>query len=173
MSVGPAQEVVSSAARAQLGVGAWPDTAFGVLRDASGNYRFLSTNGFPSPKQVVTTAGTLANPVSGGIVSALPVAGVPAGFSYAGGGPVYSDPGTGTVLQVLHMERTLPDNGFWSELDLGVVNQATGQTTRLGAIVQPGLSFAQAQAHGISFDLGVSSLSVIDGYLYVISRMSG
>jgi hypothetical protein len=167
VSVGPAQQVVSSAVRAQLKVGAWPDTAFGVLRDASGGYRFLSTNGLPAPKQVITTKGTLANPVSGGVMSALPVAGVPAGFSYAGGGPVYSDPGTGMVLQVVHMERALPNNGFWTELDLGVLNQATGQTTRLGAIVQPGLTFAQAQAHGISFDLGVSSLSVIDGYIYV------
>jgi hypothetical protein len=61
----------------------------------------------------------------------------------------------------------LSDGGFWSELDLGVLDQATGQSTLLGAIVRPALSFAQAESNGISVDIGVSSLSELGGYLYV------
>ena len=167
VSAGPAREVVSNAVRTKLGLGVWPDTALGVLRDPSGSYSFLSADGGPTQK-VVVTSGTLANPVSGGVTSALPVAGVPAGYSYAGGGPVYQDPGTGMVLQVLHLERSYPKNGgFWSELDLGVLNQATGKTTLLGPIVRPSASFATAEAAGRSVDIGASALSAAGGYLYV------
>ena len=163
---GPAQEVVSNAVRTKLGLTVWPDTALGVLRNASGSYSFLSADGGPTQK-VVVTSGTLANPASGGVTSALPVAGVPAGYSYAGGGPVYQDPGTGMVLQVLHLERAYPKGGFWSELDLGVLNQATGKTTLLGPIVRPSATFAQAEAAGRSVDIGASALSAAGGYLYV------
>jgi hypothetical protein len=167
VSAGPAREVVSNAVRTKLRLGVWPDTALGVLRDSSGGYRFLSADGGPA-QQVAITSGTLADPVSGGVTSALPVADVPAGYSYAGGGPVYQDPGTGMVLQVLHLERAYPDSGgFWSELDLGLLNQATGQATVLGPIVRPSASFAQAEAAGRSVDIGDSALSAAGGYLYV------
>ena len=167
VSAGPAREVVSNAVRTKLGLGVWPDTALGVLRNPSGSYSFLSADGGPTQK-VVVTSGTLANPVSGGVASALPVAGIPAGYSYAGGGPVYQDPGTGMVLQVLHLERSYPKNGgFWSELDLGVLNQATGKTTLLGPIVRPSASFATAEAAGRSVDIGASALSAVGGNLYV------
>ncbi|MGI5225212.1 hypothetical protein [Actinoallomurus sp. CA-142502] len=175
MAVGPAQEVVSTAERNRLGLDVWPDTALGVLNDGSGKYRFFSTGtpGSRAPQKVITTSGTLNAPASGGITGSQQVTGVPSGFDYAGGGPVYRDANSGLVLQMLHLERPYGSDPskFYTELDLGRVDPATGKVTRLGAIVRPHAVFADAQKTKTTIDLGAPSFSVTKvgstSYLYV------
>lgn len=157
VSVGPATEVVSNQARLAAGLSLWPDTALGVLTDGTG-YRFLAAgepdSTPPYPTRVVTTGGTLDNPIAGGVRAARFVVGGPAGYDYLSGGPVYRDPGSGTVLQMLHGEHRFGNGLFYSELNLGRYDPATGDTTLLGAIVRPTASLADVQAAQVDADLG-------------------
>ncbi|GAA4037348.1 hypothetical protein GCM10022247_73970 [Allokutzneria multivorans] len=172
VSTGPAQVVVDNATRLRLGLKGWPDTAFGVLPEGNGTYKFLSTaalaNSGGQAQSVAVTRGTLDNPVAGGVVSMKPVVGLAPPYQYAGGGPVYRDPGSGLVLHVLHLERQLsPQHHFYSDLHLGLHDPASGVTTLLGEIVAPDMDFATADQHDLTADIGTSSLVARDGYLHV------
>ncbi|MCK2238477.1 MULTISPECIES: hypothetical protein [unclassified Crossiella] len=171
VSVGPAQVVVDNATRLGLGLKGWPDTAFGVLPEGGGQYRFLSVSALvPSGntnQSISTTRGTLDNPVAGGAKHGQ-VQNIPAGYQYAGGGPVFRDPGSGLVLQMLHLERSLdgPNHQFYSDLHLGLHDPATGHTRRLGEIIAPDMEFATAHQHKLTADIGTSSFVLRDGFLY-------
>jgi hypothetical protein len=169
VSVGAAEVVVSDEARDRLGLGGWPDSGFGVERTANGQYRFhapdaFGGNGRVNQRNVVST-GTLENPVAGGVMAAAPLENAPAGYQWAGGGPIWRSP-DGTVLKILHLERYAA-NMFYAELHLGRHDPATGVTTYLGPLVRPTVDFATAASHGQIADVGMSSLTFIDGYLYV------
>ncbi|GAB3958508.1 hypothetical protein GCM10029978_003580 [Actinoallomurus acanthiterrae] len=175
VAVGPAQEVVSVADRARLGLDVWPDTALGVLNDGGGKYRFFATGtpGSRPPQKVVVTSGTLSHPVAGGVRSAQAVAGIPSGYDYAGGGPVFRDTRSGQVLEMLHLERPYGNDPskFYTELHLGRVDPKTGRVVRLGEIVRPHVDFATAKRTQATIDLGAPSFSVTKvgttSYLYV------
>jgi hypothetical protein len=169
VSVGPATTVVSDATRDRLGLNGWPDTAFGVLRGDDGHYSFIAP-GFGSgrypPQDVVVTHGTLDDPVADGVAGRGPVEGMPPGYTWAGGGPVYRDPATGTVLQVLHLEQPLPNNRFYATLHLGRVDPS-GRVHYLGPIASPEISYKSAQDLDWTADIGTSSLTVAGDQLYV------
>ncbi|MCO5967520.1 hypothetical protein [Actinoallomurus soli] len=175
MAVGPAQEVVSVADRRRLGLDAWPDTALGVVNDGGGKYRFFATGtpGLRPPQKVTVTSGTLSDPVADGVRSAQPVANVPSGYDYAGGGPVFRDARSGQVLEMLHLERPYGNDAskFYTELHLGRVDPKTGKVVRLGEIVRPHVDFTTAQKTQTTIDLGAPSFSVTRvgkiSYLYV------
>jgi hypothetical protein len=177
VAVGPAREAVSVAERGRWGLDVWPDTALGVLPDGSGRYRFLSTGtpGSQGTQHVIVTGGTLDDPAAGGVLSSRPVSNVPSDYDYAGGGPVYRDPQSGLVLQMLHLERPYGDDPsrFYTELHLGRVDPATGDVVRLGPIVRPDIDFTTVQkaTTPTTIDLGTPSFSVTDiggiTYLYV------
>ncbi|MCP3802736.1 hypothetical protein NLX83_26025 [Allokutzneria sp. A3M-2-11 16] len=172
VAVGPAQVVVDNPTRQRLGLNGWPDTAFGVLPEGNGNYKFLSTAALVGaggqPQSIAVTRGTLDNPVAGGVVSMKQVTGLAPPYQYAGGGPVYRDPGSGLVLQVLHLERKLSEqHHFYADLHLGVHDPATGATTLIGEIVSPDMDFATADQHDLTADIGTSSLVPRDGHLYL------
>ncbi|TDD15815.1 hypothetical protein E1218_30895 [Kribbella turkmenica] len=108
------------------------------------------------------TAGTLENPVSGGATrhSVLNAGGE---FTYIGGVEVYQDPGSGTIVQLLHEERDLSSgSSFWSELHLGIVNEAAGTVTDLGAIIRPQVTYAEADSAGRGHDIGGSLGTIIN-----------
>ncbi|WHT16052.1 hypothetical protein N8J89_23270 [Crossiella sp. CA-258035] len=171
VSVGPAQVVVDNTTRLNLGLKGWPDTAFGVLPEGNGQYRFLSTSALVGsgtmPQSIATTKGTLDNPVAGGVRHAA-VRNIPPGYQYAGGGPVFRDPASGLVLQMVHLERTLdgPNHQFYAELHLGLHDLATGETRLLGEIISPDMDFATAYRHKLTADIGTSSFVLRDGYLH-------
>jgi hypothetical protein len=207
--VGPEEVVASDAKRDSLGLKGWADTAFGVLRDPDGSYRFLAVAalvpGGALPQSIAVTRGTLADPVAGGVASMKGVIGVPAGYQYAGGGPVYRDPvssparrrssphvdhaadrggapafqreteragldhvaQSGMVLQLLHLERHQPAGGFYSELALGRFDPASGQTTYLGRIATPRVTYEQTSAKGWSADMGTPAFTVFGSYVYL------
>lgn len=175
VSAGPAEVVVDNATRLGLELRGWPDTAFGVLPEGGGNYRFLSVSALvgsgPLPQSATTTRGTLDNPVAAGRsgVTQGKVTGVPTEpkYGYAGGGPVFRDPGSGLVLQMLHLERSLEfDHRFYADLHLGLHDPATGDTKRLGEIIAPDMDFGTAFQHKLTADIGTSSFVLRDGYLY-------
>lgn len=163
VSVGQEREVVSDATRDRLGLDGWPDAAFGVVPQGNGIYRFHTAAAFGGthperPQRNVITQGSLDNPVRDGVVSSTQIQGLPGGYIWAGGGPLYHDRRTGIVLQTLHLEQRLRDNDFYSELHLGRLDPATGVTTYLGPLVQPDIDFADAIWNA---DLGMPSLSVV------------
>jgi hypothetical protein len=174
---------VSAETRRSLGLHAWPDTALGVLPGPRNAYRFVAVN-VPTlqPPQLVTVSwGSLNNPVAGNQnlgkfgqrIPGNPIKNKPAEYKYAGAGPLYKDPGSGLILQVLHMERnwinpiTGQDDKYHVVLDLGVFDPATNTTTRLGPIVQPDISFETARERNFSVDIGTSTITRIGDYFYV------
>ncbi|MBP2472065.1 hypothetical protein JOF53_000937 [Crossiella equi] len=174
VAVSPPQVVVDDQTRDLLKLDGWADTSFGVLPEAGGGYRFLSVAALHkaggADQTIATTWGSLDNPVSDTAPRFQPVANVPANpkYQYAGGGPVFRDPASGLVLQMLHLERNLNESphAFYTELHLGVYNPATQQTTRLGEIIAPRMDFATADQHNLTADLGTSSFVLRDGYLH-------
>jgi len=162
VSVGPATEVVSDATRDRLGLNGWPDGSLNVQRQDDGTYRFYTAAAFDGPNPAhpqrnVITQGTLDDPVRDGVVSSSQIKGLPDGYSWAGGGPIYRDPDSGIVLEVLHLEQSFGDGKFYSELHLGRLDPATGEVTYLGPLVRPELTRDQALENA---DLGLSRLSV-------------
>jgi hypothetical protein len=176
VSVGSATEVVSNQARQAAGLALWPDTALGVLPDGAG-YRFLAAGEPdttpPYQTRVVTTTGTLDDPIGPAAPVTRLVLGGPAGYDYLSGGPVHRDPGSGVVLQMLHGEhRYGPDNGlFYSELNLGRYDPATGDTTLLGPIVRPSADLQAVEDAKVDADLGDPAFAPVTvggvDYLYV------
>lgn len=169
IAVGPEQEVVSNTSRAK--VGTWTDIQQGVLRNKDGSYEFLGTAATGGtaqrPQRPIVTHGTLDNPLAYGTQTVAAIANVPTGYSWVGGGPVYRDTTSGTILQIMHLEKLLSDGThYYTQLALGKVNPTTYQTTYLGMIIQPNVSYASADSAKASVDLGAPSLVVRDGYLY-------
>ena len=169
VKVGPAEEVVADQTRKDLGLDGWADTPFGVLPDGPGTYKFLAVAALAGSEganqSIAVTRGTLDDPVSDGVETLAPLIGLPDGYQYGGGGPVYRDPGTGLVLQMLHLEQSSP-GGFYSSLHLGLFDPDTGRTTYLGPIATPTATREQVAAHHASADLGTPSFTARDGFLY-------
>lgn len=165
--VGPEQVVVSDARRDQLGLHGWADTAYGVLPDGAGRYRFVAAAALVGPGQsLAVTRGSLDDPVSGGVQAMQPVIGVPSGYQYAGGGPLYRDPSSGLVLQMLHLEQYVT-NGFYTSLHLGRFDPIAGRTTYIGKILTPDVDYGAVAARQVAADLGTPAFTVVDGYLHI------
>jgi hypothetical protein len=169
---------------------AWPDTPMGVIKTSSG-YEFFASDGGTHSRQmwnghwvgnnksgsVVTTVGTLDNPLGSGApedvsVSPNPDAGVNANYSsygYMGGGPVYQVPagmpGAGNLLVTYHAE--LPKDALYAALGLAASSDNGLHWTDLGEIIR----LNQAYALGLDgFEIGDGPLVLSpDGkyfYLY-------
>ncbi|MFI5732387.1 hypothetical protein ACIA49_19865 [Kribbella sp. NPDC051587] len=167
VKVGPEQEVVSNETRKALGLEGWADTAYGVLPAGNGKYDFLGVAALVRGGQsIAITRGTLDDPVSDGVLKLEPVLGMPAGSNYAGGGPVYRDPQSGMVLQMLHVEQNTTD-GFYSTLHLGKYDPTTKRTTYLGPLATPWATKDQIDSLHATADMGNPSFVARDGYLYI------
>lgn len=156
----------------------WPDTPLGVIKTASG-YEFFGSDGGAHYGQlwegrwvgnnksgsVVTTAGTLDNPVGLGDpqdVSISPnldpsVNPNYVSYGYIGGGPVYQVPegttGAGNLLLVYHAE--LPNDALYAALGLAASTDNGLHWTDLGEIVR----LNQAYAVGLDgFEIGDGQL---------------
>lgn len=164
LPAGPAKEVVSDAARDRLGLNGWADGALGVTRQPDGTYRFNGVAAFDGPdpahpQRNIVTQGTLDDPVRDGVVTSTQIRGLPTGYIWVGGGPLYRDPATGITLQTLHLERRLGTDEFYSELHLGRFDPATGETTYLGPLVRPDIDLPDATWNA---DLSMPQLTVVN-----------
>jgi hypothetical protein len=188
----PAQRLAAGS-RAQppiTDIFAWPDTPMGVIKTGSG-YEFFASDGGAHYRQmwnghwvgnnksgsVVTTVGTLDNPLGSGdpedvSVTQNPDAGVNANYpsyGYMGGGPVYQVPagmpGAGNLLATYHAE--LPNDALYAALGLAASSDNGLHWTDLGEIIR----LNQAYAVGLDgFEIGDGPLVLSpDGkyfYLY-------
>lgn len=174
--VSAAKEVISDARRDQLGLTAFPDIQMGVKKNTDGSYQFLGTaalggNDPTRPQWPVALNGTLDDPTKNSVTRLPDIKDAPSGFQWIGGGPTYRDPSSGQTLQMLHLERAVTNKPpmFYAELHLGVVDPVTSQTTYLGPIITPNLSFAQANSSALnnSIEMAAPTFVARDGYLYV------
>ena len=169
---------------------AWPDTPMGIIKTGSG-YEFFASDGGTHSRQlwqghwvgnnksgsVVTTAGTLDNPLGSGDPQDVSVSlnSDPAvnsnypSYGYMGGGPVYQVPagmtGAGNLLVTYHAE--LPNDALYAALGLAASSDNGLHWTDLGEIIR----LNQAYAVGLDgFEIGDGPLVLSpDGkyfYLY-------
>jgi len=144
---------------------AWPDTPLGVLKTANG-YLFSASDGGYHARQlwqgewvgndkagsVVTTLGTLDNPLGSGhpqdvSISANPDPSVNPNYSsytYMGGGPLYRVPegmtGAGNFLLVYHAE--ILTDALYAVLGLAASSDQGEHWTDLGEIIRLNQAFA-------------------------------
>ena len=169
---------------------AWPDTPMGIIK-TSGGYEFLASDGGAHYRQmwhghwvgnnksgsVVTTAGTLDNPLGSGNPQDVSVSPNPdpavnptyPSYGYMGGGPVYQVPagltGAGNLLVTYHAE--LPNDALYAALGLAASSDNGLHWNDLGEIIR----LNQAYAIGLDgFEIGDGPLVLSpDGkyfYLY-------
>ena len=169
---------------------AWPDTPLGIIKTGNG-YEFFASDGGAHNRQmwqghwvgnnksgsVVTTAGTLDNPLGSGnphdvSVSPNPIPSVNPNYpsyGYMGGGPVFQVPpgmpGAGNLLATYHAE--LPNDALYAALGLAASSDNGLTWTDLGEIIR----LNQAYAVGLDgFEIGDGPLVLSpDGkyfYLY-------
>src|SRR5580704_16235303 len=153
---------------------AWPDTPMGVLKTDNG-YEFFASDGGSHTRQmwrgewvgnnksgsVVTTFGTLANPLGTGDPQNVSISQNPdpavnpdyPSYGYMGGGPVFrvpaDMPGAGNLLVVYHAE--LPNDALYAALGLAESTDHGLHWTDLGEIIR----LNQAYAVGLDgFEIG-------------------
>jgi hypothetical protein len=170
---------------------AWPDTPMGVIKTTNG-YEFFASDGGGHSRQmwhghwvgnnkygsVVTTVGTLDNPLGSGDPQDVSVSPNPdpainsnyPSYGYMGGGPVYQVPagmpGAGNLLVTYHAE--LPVDALYAALGLAASTDNGLHWTDLGEIIR----LNQAYAPGLDgFEIGDGPLVLSpDGkyfYLYL------
>jgi len=169
---------------------AWPDTPMGIIKTGNG-YEFFASDGGVHSRQmwqghwvgnnksgsVVTTAGTLGNPLGSGDPQDVSISPNPdpavnpnyPSYGYMGGGPVYQVPagmtGAGNLLVTYHAE--LPNDALYAALGLAASSDNGLHWTDLGEIIR----LNQAYAVGLDgFEIGDGPLVLSpDGkyfYLY-------
>ena len=169
---------------------AWPDTPTGVIKSGA-NYTFFASDGGVHSRQlwqghyvgnnksgsVVTTVGTLDNPLGSGDPQDVSISPNPdssvnpnyTSYGYMGGGPVFQVPagmtGAGNLLAVYHAE--LPNDALYAALGLAASSDNGLHWTDLGEIIR----LNQAYAPGLDgFEIGDGPLVLSpDGkyfYLY-------
>jgi len=161
---------------------AWPDTPMGVIKTASG-YEFFASDGGAHYRQmwhghwvgnnksgsVVTTAGTLDNPLGWGDPRDVSISPNPdpsvnpnyPSYTYMGGGPVFQVPGcmtgAGKLLLVYHAE--ILTDALYAVLGLAASSDNGLHWTDLGEIIRLNQAFAP----------GLDGFEIGDGPL-VLSR---
>ena len=138
---------------------AWPDTPMGVIKTTEG-YEFFASDGAGHSRQmwhghwvgnnkygsVVTTTGTLGNPLGTGDPQDVSISPNPdlavnpnyPSYGYMGGGPVYQVPmgltGAGNLLVTYHAE--LPNDALYAALGLAASTDNGLHWTDLGEIIR-------------------------------------
>jgi len=95
----------------------WPDGSIGVVKNTDGTYAFYAANGEISSSMMI---GTLENPGQYNMRQ-MYISGVPDGYNYAAGGPVYKIDDD-TLVMFYHTEYHLNGNWqtFYTEIRMAV-----------------------------------------------------
>jgi hypothetical protein len=168
---------------------AWPDTPLGIIKTGNG-YEFFGSDGGVHLRQmwqghwvgnnksgsIVTTAGTLDNPLGSGDPQDVSVSPNPASspnpnypsYGYMGGGPVYQVPqgmtGAGNLLATYHAE--LPNDALYATLGLAASTDNGLTWTDLGEIIRLNQSYAVG-LDGFEIGDGPLVLSPDSKYFYL------
>jgi len=116
-TVGPAETVYE---RRQLNAADliyWPDGSIGVVKGEDGAFAFYAANGEVSSSMMI---GTLEEPGKNNMRK-MYISGLPAGYNYSGGGPVYKIDDD-TLVMFYHVEYHLNGNWrtFYTEIRMAV-----------------------------------------------------
>jgi hypothetical protein len=168
---------------------AWPDTPLGVIK-TSGGYEFFGSDGGSHSRQkwqghwvgnnksgsIVTTAGTLDNPLGAGNPQDVSVSSNPDAaanpnyppYGYMGGGPVFQVPagmmGAGNLLATYHAE--LPNDALYAALGLAASTDNGLTWTDLGEIIRLNQSY-EVGLDGFEIGDGPLVLSPDGKYFYL------
>jgi hypothetical protein len=137
LSVGDQEIVLSNNALRAAGLSNWPDTIMGVWRDGD-KYHFLAANPLDSGYLLYSalTTGTLDNPLAISVDPNISIQDMKHSYGYIGGGPVYRDPQTGTLLMIYDTERYPQGGSAVHNIDGMAKSADNGKTwTDLGEIL--------------------------------------
>jgi hypothetical protein len=172
VSVGP-QETILAAPGANLPdvppkPYAWPDGTMGILKSGA-TYTFFAAN----DGNLRRCIGTLENPGRCGGSASIRIRNLQANLNYAGGGPVYRDPATGTLLMFYHGER-YKDGTDWLVFhsSLGLAKSSDGGATwvDLGEILTPNITPETVFAGKSPWDVGGGAHLIIGDHFHVYFR---
>ena len=147
---------------------AWPDGGMGILKSGA-VYTFFAAN----DGNLKRCVGTLDNPGDCGGRESIRIGGLKSALDYAGGGPVYRDPATNTLLMIYHGERWKAGSGgraFYGTLGLAKSSDGGATWADLGEIVTPHVPPEAVLERGALWDAGGGAYLTIDGYFYVYFR---
>jgi hypothetical protein len=168
---------------------AWPDTPLGIIKTSSG-YEFFGSDGGVHSRQmwqghwvgnnksgsVVTSAGTLDNPLGSGALQDVSLSPNPdssvnpnySSYGYMGGGPVFQVPagmtGAGNLLATYHAE--LPNDALYAALGLAASSDNGRTWTDLGEIIRLNQAYAK-RLDGFEIGDGPLVLSPDGKYFYL------
>jgi len=116
-TVGQAETVFKRKPLNDAGLIYWPDGSIGVVKGKDGSYAFYAANGEVSSSMMI---GTLENPGRDSMQK-MNITGIPAGYNYSGGGPVYKIDDD-TLVMFYHVEYHLDGNWrtFYTEIRMAV-----------------------------------------------------
>jgi hypothetical protein len=168
---------------------AWPDTPMGIIKTGSGYEFFASDGGLHSRQMwqgrwvgnnkygsVVTTAGTLGNPLGSGAPQDVSISPNPdpsvnpnyPSYTYMGGGPVYQIPagmpGAANLLLTYHAE--ILNDALYAVLGLAASSDNGLHWTDLGEVIRLNQSFAPG-LDGFEIGDGPLVLSPDGKYFYL------
>ncbi len=189
-TVGP-EEVVASRSELTRAVPtnhSWPDSPLGVIKVDEGHYWFMASGGDGSGSPGLVR-GTLDHLVSGNLVYPVspvldfktkrPI--VPERYTYAGSGPFYVEPRSGSFIQFVHLEITFgnaqQNNPFYSRLGLAI-SKNRGKTWHfvceiIGTVVSlpDWKAYVQKNSSSPWLDTGPGSYAIVDdkgaSYFYI------
>ncbi|MPM13100.1 hypothetical protein SDC9_59455 [bioreactor metagenome] len=115
LTVGDQEIILTNEQLRAAGLRNWPDTILGVWRDGD-IYHFIGASPQDSGflRYSALANGTLDNPISVSVEPTIPIQKVKDTYGYIGGGPVYRDTKTGTLLMIYDTEKYPPDSGVHS-----------------------------------------------------------
>jgi len=105
-TVGQVETVFKRKPLNNAGLNYWPDGSIGVVKNKDGAYAFYAANGEISSSMMI---GSLENPGRDSM-KRMDISGLPKGYNYSGGGPVYKIDDE-TLVMFYHVEYHL--NGYW------------------------------------------------------------
>ncbi len=168
---------------------AWPDTPMGIIKTGNG-YEFFASDGGSHARQmwqghwagnnkygsIVTTTGTLDNPLGSGVPQDVSVSLNPdpsvnpiyQSYGYMGGGPVFQVPAgmtvAGSLLATYHAE--LPNDALYAAVGLAASTDNGLTWTDLGEIIRLNQSYAKG-LDGFEIGDGPLVLSPDGKYFYL------
>ena len=169
LQIGSREDLLTKDTIQARGLCFWPDGVMGVLSSQNTHTFFgNSGGGCSSPDGLPSkTIGTLINPIVTSVSPRIPILNMKHGYNYSGGGPVYEDPASGTLLMFYHAEKWPGGDyrPFWSLLGMAKSSDNGASWADLGEIISPSTPFSETGTS--SLDVSSGSFVIVGPYFYV------
>ncbi len=156
------QVLLSKDDRERLNLRFWPDGNIGATLLGSNFTLFAANSG-----KIGRLVGTLDNPVQESVQTGIQIEHLKTTLNYAGGGPVYQDPGSGLLLIIYHGEvwSGSDPTRFTSLLGMAKSTDNGNSWADLGPIIMP-----NGQSRQGGTEVGGGAFLLIGGYFYIYFR---